>query len=340
MTTLADSQDQPACDAHSLAREAQLSETFKHNITPFWQQREHGFFHGESGLRLHWCSFTHPQHTRAVVVVNGRIESVMKYQEIFYDLFQMGYDVYSFDHRGQGLSERLVIKPRDLGHVERFDDYVTDLATFMQTIRAHRHYDQTFMLGHSMGGAVATLYAHQYPNALAGLAMTAPMFGVQVSPWLGRIAPWLCRSMARYQHPPRFGPGQVGYRHVPFEQNRLTHSRARYAWFRQLYINQPQLQIGGPSARWIAEGMAAGEQCLAVASQLTTPTFICQAGGEQIVSNPAMSQFHFLRQQANQPSQWQFFAGARHEILFETDTHRIAALSAIRDFFDRQLEDR
>ncbi|MPS33570.1 MULTISPECIES: alpha/beta fold hydrolase [unclassified Salinivibrio] len=338
MTDLADSNDQPAFDAHSLAREAVLSDAFKHHITPFWQQREQGYFHGEGGLRLHWCSFTRPQNRQAVVVVNGRIESVMKYQEIFYDLVQMGYDVYSFDHRGQGLSERLVIKPRDLGHVERFDDYVTDLATFMQFIGAHRQYDHTFMLAHSMGGAIAALYAHRFPHAIDGLAMTAPMFGVHVSPWLGRIAPWLCRSLARYQHPPRFGPGQVGYRHVPFEQNRLTHSRARYAWFRQLYINQPQLQIGGPSARWIAEGMAAAQHCLAIAPQLATPTLICQAGGEQIVSNPAMAEFHFLRRQANQPSQWQFFQGSRHEILFETDTHRLAAFTAIDDFFQRQSQ--
>ncbi|SIO20841.1 alpha/beta fold hydrolase [Salinivibrio sp. ES.052] len=335
MTTLADSKDQPAFDSHSLDREAQLSDVFKHSITPFWQHREQGFFHGEGGLRLHWCSFTHPQNTRAIVVVNGRIESVMKYQEIFYDLFQLGYDVYSFDHRGQGLSERLVIKPRDLGHVERFNDYVTDLATFMQTIRAHRHYDHTFMLGHSMGGAIATLYAHHYPSAIDGLALTAPMFGVQVHPWLGRIAPWLCRSLARYQHPPRFGPGQVGYRHVPFEQNRLTHSRARYAWFRQLYINQPQLQIGGPSSRWIVEGMTAAEQCLGIAPTLSTPTLVCQASDDQIVSNPAMSQFHAVRTHAGKPSYWRTFDGAYHEILFETDNHRVTALDAIHEFFSR-----
>jgi len=337
MTTPAHADKPAAFDPDAMAREAQFTDAFKDAITPFWQQREQGTFHGEGGLRLHWCSFTHPKHTKAVVVINGRIESVMKYQEIFYDLFQMGYDVYSFDHRGQGLSQRLVLKPRDLGHVERFDDYVADVATFMQQVRAHRHYDDWFMLGHSMGGAIATLYAHQYPGAVQAIALTAPMFGVQVSPWLGRIAPWLCRSLARYQHPPRFGPGQVGYRHVPFEQNRLTHSRARYAWFRQLYINQPQLQIGGPSARWIAEGLAAGTRCLALAPALTTPTFICQAGEELIVSNPAMSQFHAVRKQAGQLSQWRTFDGARHEILFETDNHRVTALREIDAFFSRYV---
>ncbi|MCW1889529.1 alpha/beta hydrolase [Vibrio chagasii] len=39
---------------------------------------------------------------------NGRIECCQKYQEIFYDFYQQGYIVYSFDHQGQGQSERMV----------------------------------------------------------------------------------------------------------------------------------------------------------------------------------------------------------------------------------------
>lgn len=45
--------------------------------------------------------------------------------------FHLGFDVLIIDHRGQGRSGRLLADPH-LGHVNRFNDYVDDLAAFWQ----------------------------------------------------------------------------------------------------------------------------------------------------------------------------------------------------------------
>ncbi|MCV6036713.1 alpha/beta fold hydrolase, partial [Escherichia coli] len=84
-------------------------------IAALWQTRQEGFVKGTEKKNIYWCKLTNPEHKKAVLIVNGRIESSWKYQELFYDLYRQGYDVYSFDHRGQGLSDRL-LSDSDMGH--------------------------------------------------------------------------------------------------------------------------------------------------------------------------------------------------------------------------------
>ncbi|WP_438876507.1 alpha/beta fold hydrolase, partial [Bacillus cereus group sp. Bce039] len=84
------------------------------------------------------------QHNKVIIIVNGRIESACKYQELFYDLFHQGYDIYSFDHRGQGLSERLIADPQ-MGYVEQFDDYVRDMDELITRFPL-QNYTQRYLL--------------------------------------------------------------------------------------------------------------------------------------------------------------------------------------------------
>ena len=107
-------------------QESNFEQAINNNIAQLWRSREEGFFKSFDKTRLFWVKLTSPEHTKAIVVVNGRIECTWKYQELFYDLFQQGYDIYSFDHRGQGLSDRL-IEDQQMGYVEDFEDYVQDL---------------------------------------------------------------------------------------------------------------------------------------------------------------------------------------------------------------------
>ena len=71
------------------------------------------------------------KNDRVIVVCPGRIESYIKYAELAYDLFHLGFDVLIIDHRGQGLSGRM-LPDTHRGHVDNFSDYVDDLAAFWQ----------------------------------------------------------------------------------------------------------------------------------------------------------------------------------------------------------------
>lgn len=99
-----------------------MEQALNFEIAQVWHTRSEGTYRSFDKTHIYWCSLKHPEHQKAVVIVNGRIESAWKYQELCYDLFRQGFDVYTYDHRGQGRSERLT-EDRQIGHVHEFQDY-------------------------------------------------------------------------------------------------------------------------------------------------------------------------------------------------------------------------
>lgn len=129
---------------YSFTQEDQFLARMNSEVAALWQQQNEGFYRAFDKKKVYWCSLTNPNHTKAIVMVNGRIESTWKYQELFFDLYQNGYDIYSFDHRGQGLSQRL-IDNIEMGHVGEFNDYITDLIALLELFDLEK-YKQRFYL--------------------------------------------------------------------------------------------------------------------------------------------------------------------------------------------------
>lgn len=114
--------------------------------------------------------------TKAVLVVmHGLEDHSGRYAELADTLAKRGIAFYAFDLRGHGRSAGVRV------WVDRFDDYVDDLATFIAEVKRREGKVPLFLLGHSMGGAIATLYAMRSPNELAGLVLSAPALHADVS---------------------------------------------------------------------------------------------------------------------------------------------------------------
>ncbi len=79
------------------------------------------------------------------------------------------------DHRGQGAPERM-LSDTHRGHVVNFSDYSDDLAAFWQQQVAPGRWRKRFILAHSMGGAIATLFLQRYHRIVDAMALCAPMF--------------------------------------------------------------------------------------------------------------------------------------------------------------------
>jgi alpha-beta hydrolase superfamily lysophospholipase len=109
----------------------------------------------------------------AVVFVHGICEHLGRYDYIMEKFVNEQYNVYRYDARGHGRSEG------KRGHLKDFNDYLDDLDLFVNMIKKENEGLPLVMVGHSMGGLVATAYTCRYPDkvdllALSGAANRCP----------------------------------------------------------------------------------------------------------------------------------------------------------------------
>ncbi|MBN4927656.1 lysophospholipase [Hoyosella rhizosphaerae] len=129
-----------------------------------------------------------------MVIAHGIGEHAGRYAHVAEELTQHGIAVYAPDHRGHGKSggPRMALKA--------WDDLTTDLDSVVDIARAQVPDVPVFLLGHSMGGAIALSYALDKGSHLKALVLSAPAVKlatgtpkivVTVGKILGRFLPWI-----------------------------------------------------------------------------------------------------------------------------------------------------
>ncbi|MGF1703785.1 alpha/beta fold hydrolase [Photobacterium makurazakiensis] len=318
------------CKLELVTNEAVFTQLMENEIHQMWQQRKQGEFAGVDGVPIRWTSITHPENRACIVVVNGRNETFWKYQELFYELSRQGFDIYALDHRGQGASGRLT-PDSELGHVANFDNYVMDLHSFVTDIVQLENYQQRYLLAHSMGGAIATLYLERFNPAFNAAVLNAPMFGIQMPIMVKRVAASLVKFIEQRQTKPRYAMGQKPYVEMPFKQNDQSQSAVRYAWGNCLYQQHPELRLGGVSSRWLWQAVEAANHCVREADKIEVPVLLLQASSDTIVDNQA--HYRFMAEAGQ--CELKVIGEARHELLMEKDAVRNQVLNETILFFSQ-----
>ncbi len=141
-----------------------------------------GGFETSGGLELFEQWWRPEEKARGVVViVHGYAEHSGRYDHVADFLACRGYAVEAFDLRGHGRSEgRRVV-------VGSMNEYLIDLGHFLRIVRERHPGQRIFLLGHSMGGAIATLYAITRKPSLDGLILSGPALGGMAPPFPLRL---------------------------------------------------------------------------------------------------------------------------------------------------------
>lgn len=321
---------------YQLASEADVPTLYQQTLPDFWHQHAvEAEFKGKDGVTIRYAALRQKKVDRAILIVNGRVESYLKYQELAWDLWRQGYSLYLIDHRGQGMSERM-LNDLEKGYVDQFDDYVVDLKQFHDRIIMADQPAKLFLLAHSMGGAISARYLERWPDDIKAAVLSSPMLGIN----LGGLPKWLAKAVATTMDTvgsllgePPYGPGQGAYQDSGFADNELTHSQPRYQAFRQIYEQHPQIKLGGATAHWIYQGITGADAVIADATAIKTPLLVLQAGKDSVVDNAAQDAFCArARCEGGKPLR---IEGAWHELFIESDDKRQSALNAVLDFFAR-----
>ncbi len=157
-----------------------------------------GKFKGCKNLNLYYQSWLPDSVPKAVlVVVHGLAEHSGRYINLVNYFVPKGYAVYGFDQRGHGKSDGLK------GYVERFSYFVNDLNSFLIIVRSSHHDAKIFMVGHSIGGTIATAHAISHQDELDGLILSGATIRVPADApamliFAARLLSWLLPKAGLY----------------------------------------------------------------------------------------------------------------------------------------------
>lgn len=128
---------------------------------------DEGTFTGLRDYRIYYQRWLPEGPPRAVLLVaHGYAEHSGRYTNLVNYFLPLGYAVYALDHRGHGRSDGERVQ------VDSYEDYLTDLKTFFDLVRAEQPALPIYLVGHSMGAAISTAYAARYQQELAGLILS------------------------------------------------------------------------------------------------------------------------------------------------------------------------
>jgi lysophospholipase len=300
-------------------------------IDNFFNLGVDGFFKGEKGISIYYRYFLQnsmDNEKGAIVISNGRRENALKYKELVYDLYRNGYSIYILDHRGQGFSERINIADKQMGHIDDFEYYVSDLKKYYDKFVIINNHKKLFLLAHSMGATIGTRYIEKYPNDFDAAAITSPMFGLRFPAC--ELIGFLAGNKPKYL----LGKKNYDNEEKSFSSNNLTHSKIRYDAMMNMYENNPSTKLGAPSYQWIYQSCITFKKIFNELQQIKIPIILIQAGEDKVVSANAQKKFIIKLKKLGKNAQGFTIDGAYHELLIEKDNYRIPVVTTILDFFN------
>jgi acylglycerol lipase len=152
---------------------------------------------GAGGLRIYWQAWLPDSEARAsVVLAHGAAEHSGRYAHVGRALGDAGYALYALDHRGHGRSEG---RRANIGRIEYV---VSDLLSLIDLVTGRDGGRRPYLLGHSMGGAVAIACAVEHQDSISGLLVSGALASNEAAPAptraLARVASALIPNLGAY----------------------------------------------------------------------------------------------------------------------------------------------
>jgi WS/DGAT/MGAT family acyltransferase len=237
------------------------------------------------------------------VLAHGYGEHALRYDHVAQELVGAGAAVYAPDHLGHGASEG------ERALVENVEDIVDDLELAFARATADHPGLPIVLIGHSMGGIIATRYAQRHGDELAALVLSGPAVGGN---------PDFETLLAMDPIP-----------EIPIDPEALSRDPA----VGQAYEEDP-LVYHGPFQRATLEALFSAIGAIAEGPGLgSLPTFWIHGSDDAIVPLEATrAAFEHLRGDAFEERVYQ---DARHEIFNETNKDEV--LGDMLGFIQRAL---
>jgi len=234
-------------------------------------KHQDGYFKNQENQSIYFQSWLPDNPAKAVLlIVHGLNEHCGRYDH-FSDFFvNEGFAVYGMDLIGHGKSDGT------RSYVKDFTNYINDLILYLEKIKQLQPGSPIFLIGHSMGGLIGSLFLIDHPGQVAGAVLSGPVVQIpdDVTPLfiaLGKVVSFVF---------PKLGLLKIDLSGLSRNPDVV-----------QAYKDDPLVNSGKFTARVSAEMTRSFDRVADEGSRIKDPVLILHGGSDRIV-NPTCS--HFL----------------------------------------------
>jgi len=258
---------------------------------------------GIGDLALHCRAWLPDGKTKGVIALaHGLGEHSGRYEALAVELTRHGYAVYALDHRGHGRSGG------GRANIDRFAHVVSDFSMFAGRAGKQHPDAPVYLLGHSMGGAIAFAAALRLQSSLHGLVLSAP--ALSAGDAAGGFRVLLARLMST------LAPGVGAIKIDPAAVSRDPDVVRDYAADALVFHN-------AVPARTVIELLDAMGGFAAQAPRLTLPTLVLHGTADKLV--PLAAAKPVYQAIGSKDRTLRFYDGLYHEVFNEPERARVIA---------------
>jgi len=248
--------------------------------------------------QLHLISSIVEHEKAKLLLIHGYAEHSARYYHFIEALNEQGISFYSFDLRGHGKSEGL------RAYIRRMEDVFSDVDSVI------KHYNlsgNTFLMGHSLGGLIATQYTvTRDQTQFNGLITSGAALAIDpnLSPFLQKLAPILGAILPKLKT-------------EKLDVSTLTRSPEVL----QAYESDPMVYREGTRARTGAEMLKAIRETGAAVEKITIP-LLAMHGSEDRTTMPSGTE-HLFAKARSVDKQLKIYEGLFHELVNEPERDQV-----------------
>ena len=262
-----------------------------------------GIFRGVRDTKIYYQAHLPKTDIKAsIIIVHGLGEHSGRYDNVVNHLLPQGYAIYGFDLLGHGKSE---------GHrefVQQYEDFPETLTIYKNKVKSWQPGKPLFLLGHSMGGLIATEYLIDHSREFTGAIISAPLIAVpgnisQFTIFSGKILSAIA---------PKIGITALDPTAISKDPEVVED-----------YINDPLVFQGKTTARLSVELLKAIMRVNDEVSKIDAP-FIVLQGSDDLLVNPDGARMLYEGAKS-QDKTLKFYDGLYHEVFNEPERDRVLA---------------
>ena len=291
-----------------------------------------GYIRASDGVKIRYARWQATLRPRkgTVLLLHGRAEYIEKMFETVGELQKLGFDVLTFDWRGQGGSARL-LRDKRRGFVDSFDQYIDDLDSVMEKVALPDCPGPYYILAHSTGSLISLLAAPGFGNRIRRMVLCAPLLQLGDMGFSQTTLKYYTGLLSTIGLGTTYiAGGPYPQEARPFIGNKLTSDINRFNRSREFAKIHPELTIGGPTASWLYAAIKAMERLHEPEyyGHITIPTLLISAGNDQVVNLQAIESLGSHLRSGSALT----IDGSKHELLHERDIYREQVLAAFATF--------